>query len=186
MKPEILCPNCHHVFDLPDTDAHALPLHDEEVERLRAEVLDNHAEIVRQRRIIEGVQSKTALDVVVEKMQAEDYARRLLLVMAAALERTQVADDPSGAADEATAILEAEVNLDGSPVIHTWALVYLRPDGWWEAGRGWDTLHDARDDGIAHDWKGSDWGIVKISAATPKIEGKLDLVFGAMFHASTR
>jgi hypothetical protein len=46
--------------------------------------------------------------------------------------------------------------------VSTWALVYLRPDGWWEAGRGWDTLHDAREGGKAHTWHGSKWGIVNI------------------------
>jgi len=45
---------------------------------------------------------------------------------------------------------------------NTWALVYLRPDGWWEAGRGWATLHDARESGKVHTWHGSKWGIVNI------------------------
>jgi hypothetical protein len=81
-----------------------------EIERLNNEIIENHADLVRKQRIIDGVQSKTALDVVAEKMEAEDELRRLLRVMAAALERTQV--DDSG---EATMILEAEVKLDGSP-----------------------------------------------------------------------
>ena len=84
---------------------------EETLHTTEAEVIDNHAELVRLRRIVEGVQSKTALDIVVEKMKAEDEVRRLLRVMAAALERTQV--DDSG---EATMILEAEVNLDGTKV----------------------------------------------------------------------
>ena len=68
---------------------------------------------------------------------------------------------------------------------YTWALVWLRPDGWWEAGRGWDTLHDARKEGEAHDWKGADWGIIKIPDDAPKIEARLELVFAAMFRKST-
>lgn len=44
------------------------------------------------------------------------HNRRLLVATAAALERTQVADDPSGAADEATAILEQVVTLAGEYV----------------------------------------------------------------------
>jgi hypothetical protein len=53
---------------------------------------------------------------------------------------------------------------------NTWALVYLRPDGWWEAGRGWDTLHDAREDGKTHAWHGTSWGIVNIPEDMPQIQ----------------
>lgn len=63
---------------------------------------------------------------------------------------------------------------------YTWALVYLRPDGWWEAGRGWDLLADARNDGESHDWKGSSWGIVNIPPDLPNIEADLDLNVGGM------
>ena len=103
---------------------------------------------------------------------------RLRNGMAAALERTQVDDS-----EEATAILEGFVHLDGTPVADpTWALVYLRPDGWWEAGRGWLTMHDAVKDGKTHDWKGTDWGVIKIPASNPKIKATQDLVFGAVFR----
>jgi hypothetical protein len=27
-----------------------------------------------------------------------------------------------------------------------WVIIYLRPDGWWLAGRGWDTRDAARSD----------------------------------------
>lgn len=67
-------------------------------------------ELVHLQRIVDSVQSKTALDVVTDKMAAEDEAKRLRHVMAAALERTQVDD-----CGEATMILEAEIKLDGSP-----------------------------------------------------------------------
>lgn len=50
----------------------------------------------------------------VRAFKAEEEVERLRHVMARALERTQVSCDTSGAADEATAILEAEVNLDGT------------------------------------------------------------------------
>ncbi len=48
-------------------------------------------------------------------MNDED-AQRLLSAAARALERVQVADDPSGAADEAEAILSKVVTLDGKYV----------------------------------------------------------------------
>ena len=50
------------------------------------------------------------------------------------------------------------------------AIVYLRPDGWWEAGRGWDNIEDAKRDGEAHDWRGTHWGIINIDETTPEIE----------------
>jgi hypothetical protein len=62
---------------------------------------------------------------------------------------------------------------------YTWGLVYLRPDGWWEAGRGWDTLHDARVSGEEHDWKGTDWGVVNIPVDLERIEAAQDLIFMA-------
>jgi hypothetical protein len=64
---------------------------------------------------------------------------------------------------------------------NTWALVYLRPDGWWEAGRGWVTLHDAERDGKAHEWHGTSWAIVNIPEGMHEIEAARDedLVFGA-------
>ena len=48
--------------------------------------------------------------------ELETQRARLLDRAARALERTQVAADPSGAADEATAILEQVVTLDGTYV----------------------------------------------------------------------
>jgi hypothetical protein len=67
---------------------------------------------------------------------------------------------------------------------NTWALVYMRPDGWWEAGRGWETLHDARESGKQHDWLGTDWGIVNIPEEIPHIEGvgDEDLAFGEIYR----
>jgi hypothetical protein len=59
----------------------------------------------------------------------EGEADQLRKVMAHALERCQVADDPSGAADEAAAILEQHVNLDGSSVHNTKQF---------PQGHGWD------------------------------------------------
>lgn len=47
----------------------------------------------------------------------------------------------------------------------TYSLVYLRPDGWWEAGKGWATLGDAVADGSDHDWRGRAWGV----APTPLV-----------------
>jgi hypothetical protein len=69
-------------------------------------------------------------------------------------------------------------------VIHgfTFAIVYLRPDGWWEAGRGWDTLADAKSDGEDHDWRGGEWGIVKIATDARKIEASQNVIFAAMFR----
>lgn len=53
------------------------------------------------------------LDVIVRELeQVPDEAARLRVVMARALERTQVADDPSGAADEATATGQAVSQAD--------------------------------------------------------------------------
>lgn len=49
-------------------------------------------------------------------VRRERQFERLLSAAARALERTQVADDRSGAADEATAILEAVVTLAGEYV----------------------------------------------------------------------
>lgn len=46
----------------------------------------------------------------------KERLERCLRLAAAALERTQVADDPSGAADEATAYLEQFVTLGGEYV----------------------------------------------------------------------
>lgn len=45
-----------------------------------------------------------------------EVEKRLLAAAARALERCQVADDPSGAADEAAAILEQVVTLNGTYV----------------------------------------------------------------------
>jgi hypothetical protein len=58
----------------------------------------------------------------------EGEADHLRKLMAQALERCQVADDRSGAADEAAAILSSAVNLDGSSV----------HDRSMPQGHGWD------------------------------------------------
>lgn len=41
-----------------------------------------------------------------------------------------------------------------------YSIVYLRPDGWWEAGNGWDTVDEAREDGRLHEWRHTKWAIV--------------------------
>lgn len=42
-----------------------------------------------------------------------------------------------------------------------YAIEYLRPDGWWEAGRGWDSRADAEGDGGDHNWEGTTWRVVE-------------------------
>ena len=54
------------------------------------------------------------------------------------------------------------------------ALVYLRPDGWWSAGTGWNTIEGARTDGQEHDWNGRAWGIT-LTSSLVDIEGDLRL-----------
>lgn len=36
-----------------------------------------------------------------------------------------------------------------------YAIRYLRPDGWWVAGEGWDNYWDCRAAANEHDWRGS-------------------------------
>lgn len=65
------------------------------------------------------------------------------------------------------------------------AIVYLRPDGWWEAGRSWDSFAGALKDGEDHEWNGSAWGIVMLDDNAPKIEAaaQQDIVFTAVFKS---
>lgn len=41
-----------------------------------------------------------------------------------------------------------------------YAIVYLRPDGWWVAGTGARSRDEATQDAEAHDWRGSVWKVV--------------------------
>jgi len=41
-----------------------------------------------------------------------------------------------------------------------YAIVYLRPDGWWLAGDGFADEPAAQSAGEAHDWQGSQWRVV--------------------------
>ena len=43
-----------------------------------------------------------------------------------------------------------------------WAIVYLRPDGWWEAGRGWRTREAAWTD-AKEQLPGVKWRVVRIT-----------------------
>lgn len=88
-----------------------------QAELFRGTVSRRDAEIERLRSEHEAVQSE------VERgwryrNELEAEITRLRSAAARALERTQVCDDPSGGCDEATAILESVVNLDGTPVPH--------------------------------------------------------------------
>jgi hypothetical protein len=40
------------------------------------------------------------------------------------------------------------------------AIVYMRPDGWWDAEGRWDSVEAARKSGNAHAWNGRSWAIV--------------------------
>ena len=51
-----------------------------------------------------------------------------------------------------------------------YSIVYQRPDGWWEAGNGWDTADDAVADGNDHEWRGRAWGVVS-SDVVEEIDG---------------
>lgn len=44
-----------------------------------------------------------------------------------------------------------------------YSIVYMRPDGWWEAGSGWLTEAGAVLDGEAHNWGASPWAVVPTS-----------------------
>lgn len=45
----------------------------------------------------------------------------------------------------------------------SFAIVYLRPDGWWCAGDGFVSEMDAIGAGDDHDWRGTDWKVVATS-----------------------
>lgn len=40
-----------------------------------------------------------------------------------------------------------------------WAIIYMRPDGWWCAGVGFESPDDAVEHAQKHEWRGSKWGI---------------------------
>ena len=42
-----------------------------------------------------------------------------------------------------------------------YAIIYMRPDGWWEGGRGFKTRQEALDAATDHNWGSNDlWGII--------------------------
>jgi len=55
-----------------------------------------------------------------------------------------------------------------------YAIVYLRPDGWWSAGEGWESIEAARADAQKHEWNGRAWGIVHTDSLVD-IEGDMRL-----------
>lgn len=60
----------------------------------------------------------------------------------------------------------------------TYALVYLRPDGWWSAGVGWKSVDAARTAGREHNWRGADWDICSADRLVAGDEGELHLPAG--------
>lgn len=59
----------------------------------------------------------------------------------------------------------------------TYSIVYLRPDGWWEAGKGWTEHDDAIADGQEHDWRGRAWGVAP-TVMVGEIDGDRRLPLG--------
>lgn len=51
----------------------------------------------------------------------------------------------------------------------SWAIVYERPDGWWCAGDCFESEAEATTVGDEHDWRNSEWRVVK----TSELEGLL-------------
>ena len=43
----------------------------------------------------------------------------------------------------------------------SFAILYMRPDGWWVAGDGFVDLQDAIGAGDEHNWNGTDWKVVE-------------------------
>lgn len=65
-----------------------------------------------------------------------------------------------------------------------YALVYSRPDGWWEAGRGWTTLEGAKEDGLKHDWGRTEWGVIEVDPTSNSVEKLLEPTFAVRFKLS--
>jgi hypothetical protein len=53
---------------------------------------------------------------------------------------------------------------DAPEATATYAIVYLRPDGWWLAGDGFDDEAEAQAAGEKHDWRGSTWKTIPSAA----------------------
>lgn len=45
-----------------------------------------------------------------------------------------------------------------------WTIIYLRPDGWWSAGGGFEDPLAALEAAQGHKWGGSQWGIIPSDA----------------------
>lgn len=45
----------------------------------------------------------------------------------------------------------------GEPVVQDWAIIYLRPDGWWHAGDGFESEAEAREAAESHNWGSAPW-----------------------------
>jgi len=78
---------------------------EERAERAEAELLDTNAEVVRLRRIVENVQSRTALDIVAEKMAAEDELARVVAVIVKCRETAGLDASPDGPTGDVTNLL---------------------------------------------------------------------------------
>jgi hypothetical protein len=52
----------------------------------------------------------------------------------------------------------------------TWAIHYMRPDGWWEAGRGWDNAMDAEEAARTQLPAGCKWRVMEIGAGSEPVE----------------
>ncbi len=54
----------------------------------------------------------------------------------------------------------------------TYAIMYLRPDGWWEAGRWWHNRAGCEEDAREH-FKGTNttWRVILIDENSEKAEG---------------
>jgi chromosome segregation ATPase len=85
---------------------------EERAERAEAELLDTNAEVVRLRRIVENVQSKTALDIVAEKMAAEDELARIVKIITNCRETAELQASPDGPTGDVTNLLAKLSNCE--------------------------------------------------------------------------
>lgn len=58
---------------------------------------------------------------------------------------------------------EESVSRNDCPSTSEYAVVYERPDGWWSAGRGFESSEDAQAAGEGHDWRGGCWAVAEAS-----------------------
>ena len=45
-----------------------------------------------------------------------------------------------------------------------WGIVYLRPDGWWSAGTGFESEAEALEAAQEHNWRGSKWRVIPVKS----------------------